>query len=84
MPQKFNLEEQFQLYLQRVGLNPAVMNAVQLRETKNAFVAGIGQLLMYQYEITSADIPDEVGGQYLEDIKTQVGNFFMEQLFNSK
>jgi len=42
----FNLEYQYQMFLQRVGLSESQMPADQRREIKIAFMAAMGQMLM--------------------------------------
>lgn len=46
LPDAFSIEHQFNLYLQRVKLDPVKMSAVQYRETKRAFVGAYAALLM--------------------------------------
>jgi len=50
--EKFNLEFQWALYLEKSGLSLDTMHPVQRIETKRAFVAGMAQmfLLFGQYE----------------------------------
>ncbi|WP_254562165.1 hypothetical protein [Dyadobacter diqingensis] len=43
---QFNLENQYQSYLQRVGLSEQSMDAVQQIETKRAFMGTCGQILV--------------------------------------
>lgn len=43
---QFNLENQYQIYLQLVNLNESTMSPIQRTETRRAFMAGCGQMLV--------------------------------------
>ncbi len=44
--EKFNLEIQYQKYLERVGFKESQMGDTQRVETKRAFMGGCGQMLV--------------------------------------
>jgi hypothetical protein len=49
--EKFDLEYQFDFYLEKVKLKKEDMSPVQLSETKQAFAAGISSMLVMNTEI---------------------------------
>ena len=44
--EQFNLEKQYQLYLERVGITESQMHPIQKIETKRAFMGACGQMLI--------------------------------------
>ena len=75
---QFNLEHQFKLYLQRVGLPHLDVRGIQYRETKRAFFGACGQMLdLMRSDV--ADLPEENAIIILEDMWNQVGNFWLKQ-----
>lgn len=75
---QFSLEKQWKLYLQRVGLNEAKMDRIQIQETKRAFMAGIGQIqILTRDELTQYD--DDTAMGILTHIMDQVGNYFLKE-----
>lgn len=76
MPQQFNINIEFKKYLHRAGLNPDVLDAIQLRERKMAFMAGISQLLAYTLELGDEEVPEEVSTAFLNDIWNQVNEYW--------
>ncbi len=76
--EKFNLEIQYQKYLERVGLKESQMGDTQRVETKRAFMGGCGQMLV----ILSNDISqldEDKGIEQLQDMIDQVKAFWKEQ-----
>lgn len=51
---KFNLHTEYKKYLKRVGLEEGRMHRIQRIETKRAFVAGFGQMVI----LLRDDLPD--------------------------
>ncbi|MFL9844719.1 hypothetical protein [Flavobacterium rhizosphaerae] len=74
----FNIEEQWQLYLERVQLSENIMNPLQVQETKRAFMAGIGQLYMWLINDSAALTADEAE-QSLHDLLLQLQEYWDEE-----
>lgn len=76
---KFQIEYQYQLYLERVGLKEAQMGGVQRLETRRAFYGACGQMLVLLREGIGA-IQDEIEAMsVLEDMSRQIIGFFKNQ-----
>lgn len=77
MSEKFNLEFQYQLYLERCCLRESEMNTIQKVETKRAFMGGCGQMLVVlRDDIT--EIPNEDdAANILQIMLDDVNAFFM-------
>lgn len=71
---KFDLEEQWQIYLQRVGMKETQMHPIQAMETKRAFVAGLAQ--MFEHTNTNQN---EIGEIPLDE-KEEVIQASMDEL----
>lgn len=75
---KFNIENQYKLYLKRMKLDESKMQEVQRVETKRVFYGAFGQLLMLlQNDIT--ELSDDEAFKTLDSMITQVGQFFMNE-----
>ncbi len=75
----FDLEQQFEFYLNIMKLDKAKMPEVQIVETKRAFMAGVGQMLaLAQSKISQLD--EEEAINTLEDMYKQVDTFFEEEV----
>ncbi|APZ82916.1 hypothetical protein [Flavobacterium phage FL-1] len=75
---KFDLDHQYDLYLQRVDLNENTMRPEQKLQVKDAFYGGIGQFLM----LTQTDIvelSEEEACNVLDDIESQISNYFLSR-----
>lgn len=73
---KFSLENQYQLYLQRVGLNEATMHPIQKKQLKQTFFGAVGQILLLQRdELTK--LSDDDGADVLQNMLDEVGNHFL-------
>lgn len=77
MSEKFNLEFQYQLYLERCCLRESEMKTIQKVETKRAFMGGCGQMLVVlRDDIT--EIPNEDdAADILQIMLDDVNAFFM-------
>ena len=74
--EKFNLEYQYQLYLERVGQVESEMHPEQKRQVKMAFFGAMGQfLVLLEHEV--ADLEEEEAVEKLENMKTQVANYYL-------
>lgn len=72
---KFNLNHQYQLYLERVGLKESNMSPVQAKETKQAFFGAMGQMLVLQRDELAA-LSDDDAVDTLQDMWEQVAKYF--------
>lgn len=73
---KFNLEYQYQLYLERVGQVESEMHPEQKRQVKMAFFGAMGQLLvLLEHEVS--DLEEDEAVEKLESMKTQVANYYL-------
>lgn len=74
----FSLEQFFTSYLKRVELDPETMPAAQLKETKHAFMAGCGDMLMTLIHEVS-DLSDQEAASAVDRMVSQVEDYFMEE-----
>lgn len=74
---QFNLENQYKMYLQRVGLDENRMPRKQRVETKRAFFAACGQMLI----LLRDEMPDDEkqAVDTMQDMFNQVANFFIAE-----
>ena len=71
----FNIDHQWSLYLERVGLKGKKINPNAYREMKQAFFGAFGQsILLLRDEV--AALPEEDGMEVLDGLINQVGNYF--------
>jgi hypothetical protein len=75
---KFNLKEQYQLYLQKVKLDEKTMGEIQKKETRQAFYAGISQAIMFYNALT--EMTEDEAVNELACVLKQVTDFW--RLFN--
>lgn len=74
--EKFNLEVQYDLYLQRVGLKQSAMHPIQNKLMKDSFLAACGIMLVMLRDDLGA-IEDEMEAIYvMENLLTQVSMHF--------
>lgn len=77
--EQFNLEHQYSLYLQRVGVTEATLSASVNRELKRAFMGACGQILiMLRDDLTP--LPEDQGVMIMDDLLNQVGSFWTEEM----
>jgi hypothetical protein len=75
----FNLEDQFKQYLAKVELDPNKMSAIQLHETRNAFMAGAASLLViFTVEIT--ELSENRAMNEITAIHEQLATFWKSKL----
>lgn len=73
----FDLEHQYQLYLERVGLREDMMHPVQKKQLKEAFIGACGQMLvMLRDDLSKLDERDAI--VEMSEMMNQVGRFFMK------
>lgn len=73
--EKFDLNYQWNLYLEKIGLKEESMFPIQLTETKRAFFAACGQMLL----LLRDDIPQykaDKAIEILENMTMQVKSFW--------
>ena len=75
---QFDLNHQYQLYLQRVNITEAQMHPTQRIETKRAFFGALGQLLVLMRDDIGVLEEDE-GVRVLDDMVAQVKVFWNSQ-----
>lgn len=77
---KPQIHQQFDLYLEKMGLQQSQMNDVQYIETRRAFYAGFGQLLILLLG-DIADMPEEESINTLDDLFTESQEFFKNEAY---
>ena len=80
MPKKtdkiFNLEHQYQLYIQRVGLSEATMHPEQRKQLKMTFMGACGQFMTLLRDDLGA-LPEDDGVEVLASMEKQVLHYFV-------
>lgn len=74
---KFDLEKQFDFYLEKVNLKKENLSEIQLQETRRAFYAGIAQ--MWRMFIEIGDMPEENCDEIFNDIDDQIAIFWCDE-----
>lgn len=74
----FDLEHQYQLYLERVGLKEANMHPVQKTETRRAFMGACGQMLILLRDDLGA-LEESKAIETMQDMINQVQVHFMKE-----
>ena len=75
---KKQIEKQFELYLEKMGLKQSEISDVQFMETRRAFYAGFGQLLI----LLMGDISDQNEADAIADLDalfTESQEFFANE-----
>lgn len=75
---KFNIEEQYRLYLKLMKLDESKMPLTQRTETKRVFFGAFGQLLILLQNDISA-LSDDEAFKALDSMINQVGQFFINE-----
>jgi hypothetical protein len=81
--QKFNLEYQYQLYLQRMALSEDKMHPEQQKQLRQTFMGACGQILVMLRD----DIPEleeNKACNVLDDMMNQVSVFFTKEILPKK
>ena len=76
--QEFNLEHQYQLYLQRMALSESTMHPQQKIQLRQTFFGSSGQMLILLRDELSK-LEEEKAMETLQDLINQVGNFFLAE-----
>lgn len=79
---EFDLEKQFEFYLQKVNLDPKNMSEIQLQETKRAFYAGIAQ--MWKMFIAIGELKEQNCDAIFNDIDDQLAIFWCDETINTE
>jgi hypothetical protein len=74
----FDLNHQYQLYLQRVGLKEDLMHPQQKTETKRAFMGACGQMLILLRDDLGV-LPEDQGIEQMQSMLNQVGEYFLKE-----
>lgn len=77
-PVSFNIDQQFEFYLKLVKLDKRKMPANQIREMRNCFYGGIGQIIVLMRDHLSK-LPDGEGEKVLQKMMDEIGNHFLAQ-----
>lgn len=78
MNNEFNLEHQYELYLQRVGLKEEQMHPLQKKQLRQTFMGACGQMLILMRDEVGA-LPEDQAIEVCESMINQVGEFFINQ-----
>jgi hypothetical protein len=76
--EQFNLEHQYQLYLQRMSLSESTMHPQQKIQLRQTFFGASGQMLILLRDELSK-LEEEKAMETLQDLINQVGNFFLAE-----
>lgn len=76
---EFNLEHQYQLYLQRMALSESTMHPQQKIQLRQTFFGASGQMLILLRDKLSK-LEEEKAIETLQDLINQVGNFFLAEI----
>lgn len=76
--QEFNLEHQYQLYLQRMALSESKMHPLQKIQLRQTFFGASGQMLILLRDELSK-LEEEKAMETLQDLINQVGNYFLAE-----
>ena len=77
----FSVEDQYQLYLQKIGLQEQTMHPVQKEQLKQTFYGAFAQLMVL-LEDNIAELEDDKAFDVLEGFKTQIANYFLNLTAN--
>lgn len=75
----FNLENQYQLYLKRMGLIESTMHPQQKIQLRQTFFGASGQMLLLLRDDLS-ELEEEKAMETLQDLINQVNNFFLSEM----
>jgi len=75
---EFNLEHQYQLYLQRMALSESTMHPQQKIQLRQTFFGASGQMLILLRDELSK-LEEDKAMETLQDLINQVGNFFLDE-----
>lgn len=76
---EFNIENEYQNYLERVQLNESEMHEQQKIQLRRTFYAASGQMLVL-LKTKIAELDEDKAIEVLEDLSTQVLVFFDQEM----
>lgn len=76
---KFNLDEQFALYLKRMGLIMENLPLDQLTEMKRSFIGGVSQLHRFLADDNAGEENEEDGILAIVDLEDQLQQYWIVQ-----
>ena len=79
MKKVFNLNYQYQLYLERCGLKENQLSFVQNQEMKRAFFGACGQILLVLRDDVS-EFDEDKAVEIFSNMLNQVSDFFIKEL----
>lgn len=74
----YKLEEEYNKYLEMVGLSLDRMNPIQKIETKRAFYGGYGMMLL-MYKLELGGLPESKAIEELTSIQNQINEFWISE-----
>lgn len=83
MENKFDLEHQYQIFLQRMSLNEDTMHPLQKSQLKQAFFGACGQMLiLFRDDVVT--LYDDHSYDVVRGMIDQVGEFFVNEVKNHR
>lgn len=79
MQKEFDLEHQYQLYLERVALSEATMHPEQRKQLRQTFMGACGQMLIMLRDDVGKLEEDEAI-KVMENMINQVSNYFLKAI----
>lgn len=79
MEEEFNIEHQYQLYLQRISLNEKTMHPLQRTQLRQTFFGAFGQALILMRDGIGSINNEDEAIEVMKDMINQVGNFFISE-----
>ena len=76
--QEFNLEHQYQLYMQRMALSESTMHPQQKIQLRQTFYGASGQMLILLRDDLSK-LEEDKAMETMQDLINQVANFFFAE-----
>lgn len=80
MPKKTPVEDQYQLYLKRIGLSEKMMHPQQKIQLRQTFFGAWGQLLFVIQE--GDELPDDKFEEHIDDMMSEMKEFWRKQTAN--
>ena len=79
---EFNIEAQYQHYLQLVGLNEANMHPTQRTETRRAFYGGFSHSIVLIGN--TIELSEEETTKVFDDLNSQIERFWLTETVNTR
>lgn len=81
---QFNIEKQFDWYLERMGLDRRKMALFQIRETKRAFYGAWGQLIVLLNDKNTDLLTEKEVYELYADMAKQVNDFMTKETLSDQ